>query len=168
MNEIKEKYLPVGTVVLLKNGKKRVMITGFCVTPQGKDEAYDYSGCLYPEGFLSSNQNCLFNHSQIEKVFHMGLIDEEEIKFKEQLKSLIEMADQFSKFKDTDNNKQDSNDTKTVTEESNLNEEIEKEEVVNETTEEDKNEVTEEIQDNNNQELENDSTEIETLDDFVS
>lgn len=168
MNEIKEKYLPVGTVVLLKNGKKRVMITGFCVTPQGKDEAYDYSGCLYPEGFLSSNQNCLFNHSQIEKVFHMGLIDEEEIKFKEQLKSLIEMADQFSKFKDTDNNQQDSNDTKPVTEESNLNEEIEKEEVVNETTEEDKNEVTEEIQDNNNQELENDSTEIETLDDFVS
>lgn len=168
MNEIKEKYLPVGTVVLLKNGKKRVMITGFCVTPQGKDEAYDYSGCLYPEGFLSSNQNCLFNHSQIEKVFHMGLIDEEEIKFKEQLKSLIEMADQFSKFKDTDNNQQDSNDSKTVTEESNLNEEIEKEEVVNETTEEDKNEVNEEIQDNNNQELDNDSTEIETLDDFVS
>lgn len=168
MNEIKEKYLPVGTVVLLKNGKKRVMITGFCVTPQGKDEAYDYSGCLYPEGFLSSNQNCLFNHSQIEKVFHMGLIDEEEIKFKEQLKSLIEMADQFSKFKDTDNNQQDSNDTKPVTEESNLNEEIEKEKVVNETTEEDKNEVTEEIQDKNNQELESDSTEIETLDDFVS
>ena len=93
MNEIKEKYLPVGTVVLLKNGKKRVMITGFCVTPQGKDEAYDYSGCLYPEGFLSSSQNCLFNHSQIEKVFHMGLIDEEEIKFKGQLKSLIEMAE---------------------------------------------------------------------------
>lgn len=168
MNEIKEKYLPVGTVVLLKNGKKRVMITGFCVTPQGKDEAYDYSGCLYPEGFLSSNQNCLFNHSQIEKVFHMGLIDEEEIKFKEQLKSLIEMADQFSKFKDTDNNQQDSNDSEIVKEESNLNEEVEMEEVVNETTEEDKNEVTEEIQDNNNQALENDSTEIETLDDFIS
>lgn len=110
MDEIKEKYLPVGTVVLLKNGKKRVMITGFCVTPQGKDEAYDYSGCLYPEGFLSSNQNCLFNHSQIEKVFHMGLIDDEEINFKKQLKSLIDMADQFSKFKITDNDiKQDNN-----------------------------------------------------------
>lgn len=105
MDEIKEKYLPVGTVVLLKNGKKRVMITGFCVQPQGKDEAYDYSGCLYPEGFLSSNQNCLFNHSQIEKVFHMGLIDDEEINFKKQLKSLIDMADQFSKFKTTDDNK---------------------------------------------------------------
>ena len=31
MNEqIREKYLPVGTVVLLKNGTKRVMINGFC------------------------------------------------------------------------------------------------------------------------------------------
>ena len=25
-----EKYLPVGTVVLLKGGKKRAMVTGFC------------------------------------------------------------------------------------------------------------------------------------------
>lgn len=93
LNEIKEKYLPVGTVVLLKNGKKRVMITGFCATPQGNDGTYDYSGCLYPEGVLSSDQNCLFNHNQIEKIFHMGLIDDEEINFKNQLKSLINTHD---------------------------------------------------------------------------
>lgn len=167
MNEIKEKYLPVGTVVLLKNGKKRVMITGFCVTPQGKDEAYDYSGCLYPEGFLSSSQNCLFNHSQIEKVFHMGLIDEEEIKFKGQLKSLIEMADQFSKFKDIDNNQQNSNDSEIVKEESNLNEEVEMEEVINEATKGDKNEVNKETSNRNEIEQEDNNSEIETLDDFI-
>lgn len=125
MNEIREKYLPVGTVVLLKNGKKRIMVTGFCVTPEGKNDAFDYCGCLYPEGFLSSNQNCLFNHNQIEKVFHMGLVDEEEIKFKEQLRSLIDMADQFSKFKNND-----SDETETVSSESseissNTNEETE-------------------------------------------
>ena len=28
--QIGEKYLPVGTVVLLQNGTKRVMINGFC------------------------------------------------------------------------------------------------------------------------------------------
>lgn len=163
MNEIKEKFLPVGTVVLLKNGKKRVMITGFCVTPQGKEEAYDYSGCLYPEGFLSSNQNCLFNHNQIDKVFHMGLIDEEEIKFKEQLKSLIDMADQFSKFKDNENNQESSNTNIEQTKE------IEEIEQFNNTTSEEN--QTEEV---NIEEVKNDiesddsSTEIETLDDFIS
>lgn len=163
MNEIKEKFLPVGTVVLLKNGKKRVMITGFCVTPQGKEEAYDYSGCLYPEGFLSSNQNCLFNHNQIDKVFHMGLIDEEEIKFKEQLKSLIDMADQFSKFKDNGNNQESSNTNIEQTKE------IEEIEQFNNTTSEEN--QTEEV---NIEEVKNDiesddsSTEIETLDDFIS
>ena len=30
MEEIGEKYLPIGTVVMLKGGTKRVMISGFC------------------------------------------------------------------------------------------------------------------------------------------
>ena len=34
MNDIKEKYLPVGTVVLLKGGQKRLMINGFCARGQ--------------------------------------------------------------------------------------------------------------------------------------
>lgn len=163
MNEIKEKYLPVGTVVLLKNGKKRVMITGFCVTPQGKDDAYDYSGCLYPEGFLSSNQNCLFNHNQIDKVFHMGLIDEEEIKFKEQLKSLINMADQFSKFKDNESDQESSN---TNIEQTKEIEEIEQ--FDNTTSEENQAEEVNIEEVKNDIESDDSSTEIETLDDFIS
>lgn len=88
--EIKEKYLPIGTVVMLKNGKKRVMIIGFCaVAEQNKEKIYDYSGCLYPEGLLSSEQVALFDHEQIEQVYHMGLEnDEEERSFKEKLKEL--------------------------------------------------------------------------------
>ena len=85
MNEIKEKYLPVGTVVLLKNGKKRIMITGFCVTPQGKNDAYDYSGCLYPEGFMGPDKTFLFNTDQIEKVFAVGYQDQEQFAFKEKI-----------------------------------------------------------------------------------
>jgi len=35
--------------------KKRLMITGFCSVEEGKQEKmWDYSGCMYPEGFLSS------------------------------------------------------------------------------------------------------------------
>lgn len=74
-----KKFLPIGTVVMLKGGTKRVMITGFCSIGNGEeDKMFDYNGCLYPEGFLSSNQVCLFNHNQIEKVYALGFSDEEE------------------------------------------------------------------------------------------
>ena len=89
MEGIEEKYLPIGTVVMLEGGSKRVMITGFCAIEENqKEKMWDYSGCMYPEGFLSSNQTCLFNHSQIEKIYHLGLIDEEEETFKKTLKEL--------------------------------------------------------------------------------
>lgn len=91
MNKIQKKYLPIGTVVMLKNGTKRVMITGFCaMSKENEKKIWDYSGCLYPEGFLSSDQTCLFNHSQIEKVYHLGLADdEEEKKFKTKLNEFM-------------------------------------------------------------------------------
>ena len=97
---LKEKYLPVGTVVLLKGGKKRVMITGFCVvSPEVEKKIFDYCGCIYPEGYLNSTQNCLFNHDQIDKIYHVGLVDDEELKFKNQLKSLAPTIDaQFAEF----------------------------------------------------------------------
>ena len=83
-------YLPIGSVVLLKDATKRVMITGFCVkTDEKNDLVYDYVGCLFPEGMVSSTQNCVFNHSQIAQVFHKGLEDDEEKAFKENLYKLI-------------------------------------------------------------------------------
>ncbi len=87
---MKEKYLPIGTVALLKGGKKRVMITGFCaIAQEDQGKVYDYSGCIYPEGFITSNQVCLFNHDQIEKIFHVGLEDDEEKEFKAKLNDLV-------------------------------------------------------------------------------
>mgnify|MGYP004476581575 FL=1 len=87
-----EKFLPIGTVVMLKGGKKRAMITGFCSIPsEDKTKIYDYSGCIYPEGFISSSQTLLFNHDQIDKVFYLGLIDDEEKKFKEKLNEALKL-----------------------------------------------------------------------------
>jgi len=87
---MKEKYLPVGTVVLLQNGTKRVMINGFCsIDSEEPTKIYDYSGVLYPEGSLSSDQTLLFNHDQIVRVDHMGLIDDEETEFKAKLKEIL-------------------------------------------------------------------------------
>lgn len=91
MNEVGEKFLPLGTVVMLKGAEKRLMITGFC-TMAAEDEnglMYDYSGCMYPEGMISSDQTALFNHDQIEKVYHVGFSDQEEKDFKVKLKQLL-------------------------------------------------------------------------------
>jgi len=90
----KEKYLPIGTVVLLKNGKKRVMITGFCVKPEeDKNRIFDYSACLYPEGIVTSDKTILFDHNQIDKIYYIGYIDDEEKEFKENLNILISKYD---------------------------------------------------------------------------
>lgn len=88
--QIREKYLPVGTVVLLRNGTKRVMINGFCTMDASKpDKVYDYSGVLFPEGSLSSDQTLLFDHEQIIRVDHMGLVDQEEQEFKVKLAQIV-------------------------------------------------------------------------------
>ena len=84
-----EKYLPIGTVVMLKNGQKRVMITGFlCIDKNNDKNIYDYTGCLYPEGYISSDKSLLFNHDQIDKIYYLGFKDEEEEKFKQKLNEI--------------------------------------------------------------------------------
>lgn len=90
------KYLPIGTVVLIRNAKKRVMITGFCASSEkdGKITKYDYCGVVYPEGVVSLNKVCLFNHNQISKIFHIGLINNEEKRFKEKLKYMVSKDNQ--------------------------------------------------------------------------
>lgn len=91
MNTNFDRFLPVGTVVLLSGGKKRIMITGYvAVGKETGDRVYDYIGCLYPEGVISSDKNLLFDHNQIEKVYYMGYSDDEQKNFSEKLKQLIE------------------------------------------------------------------------------
>lgn len=89
---IKGKYLPVGTVVLLENGKKKLMITGFAViNPKEEKKVWDYCGCLYPEGIVKANEIFLFDHKQIKKVYHLGLKDDKEEKqFKMYLKKQLQ------------------------------------------------------------------------------
>lgn len=87
----KEKFLPIGSVVLLKNAKKRIMVTGFAA--KGKetgDKVFDYIGCLFPEGVISSDKNLLFNHDQIDKLYYIGYSDNDEKEFKQKLKEYIE------------------------------------------------------------------------------
>lgn len=88
---MRDKYLPIGSVVLLKGGTKRVMITGFCsVAEENQEKIYDYCGCIYPEGYLSSDEICLFDHDQISEISFVGFENEEEKDFKDNLVSVVE------------------------------------------------------------------------------
>lgn len=75
---MKEKYLPIGTVVLLKDATKMLMVTGYCSsTPEDPNKVYDYVASLFPEGNLAGESVALFNHEQIGTIAHMGLENDE-------------------------------------------------------------------------------------------
>ena len=102
MNNQYGKFLPIGTVVLLKGAKKRLMITGFCAFDESKkDSIYDYTGCLYPEGIINSREMALFNHTQIDKIYYLGLQDQEEKTFKQKL--LNKLSETINKQKNDNN-----------------------------------------------------------------
>ncbi|MGO5113766.1 DUF4176 domain-containing protein [Candidatus Avoscillospira sp. LCP25S3_F1] len=82
--EIKE-LLPIGSVVLLKEGRKRLMIYGIKQTDQNTSIEYDYIGVLYPEGNMGEVGNYLFNHENIETIYFLGYQDEERNGFLERL-----------------------------------------------------------------------------------
>lgn len=82
--EIKE-LLPIGSVVLLEGGKKRVMIYGIKQIEQETQEEYDYIGVVYPEGNMGKGTQFLFNHDKIQEVFHKGYEDEERQEFIQRL-----------------------------------------------------------------------------------
>ena len=54
-----KKELPIGTVVMLVGGSKKVMITGYRSKNADADKVFDYNGCVFPEG-LMENIYCLF------------------------------------------------------------------------------------------------------------
>ena len=84
--------LPLGSVVLLKEGKKRLMICSRIQTRAGEETIFDYSGCLYPEGIVSADSMYFFNHDAIDRVYFIGFQDAEELAFhKEVLEKLGEL-----------------------------------------------------------------------------
>lgn len=86
-----EGLLPIGSVVLLKNSTKRVMIIGLLQKQgleDGKEAIWDYSGCYYPEGYMGPDRTFLFNNDQLEKVYSIGYQDEEQFEFKEKIDAL--------------------------------------------------------------------------------
>ena len=73
-----DKYLPMGTVVLLRKGSKKIMIFGRKQVKMDTGEQFDYIAHLYPEGNIKKDMAILFNHDDIREVVHLGYVDEDE------------------------------------------------------------------------------------------
>ena len=78
-------FLPVGSVVLLKEATRPVVVIGFAVVEEGSKDIWDYLGCAYPIGVVDPTKNLLFQREQIDKVLFTGYTDEEGKKFLTQL-----------------------------------------------------------------------------------
>ena len=76
-----EKYLPLGSVVLLDGGEKEIMIYGRRQTHAETQIEYDYVACLHPEGNISNEFTYLFNHDKIDKILFVGCSNNAEKEF---------------------------------------------------------------------------------------
>lgn len=95
MNERFKKYLPFGSVVLMIDAKKRIMITGYAVkAPESGDRLWDYIGCLWPEGMIVPDKNLLFDHKDIQQIFAIGYTDDEQKRFMSVLDKATEIKEQ--------------------------------------------------------------------------
>ena len=74
-----KEYLPIGSVVLLKEGKKTYDI--WKKTSRPATDKCGIIACMYPEGNINEDYMFLFNHEDIEKVVYRGYSDVEEEKF---------------------------------------------------------------------------------------
>lgn len=80
-----QELLPIGSVILLKNGKKRLMVTGVKQTNTEDGQEYDYIGVLYPEGHMGDVGQFLFNHSDVDEIYFRGFEDQEREEFIQEL-----------------------------------------------------------------------------------
>ncbi len=88
--------LPIGSIVRLTDGERRLMICGRIVSQAGTDKIYDYVGCIYPQGIEDSDNMYFFNRDVIEDIYFIGFQDKEELIFRH------EMLDQLGELEVVD------------------------------------------------------------------
>lgn len=89
MKKVKE-LLPIGSVVLLNEGIKPLMIYGIRQTNEETGEEYDYIAVLYPEGNIGQAGQFLFTHEDIREVLFRGYEDESRDQFLDRLEEFYD------------------------------------------------------------------------------
>ena len=80
--ETLKNLLPLGSVVSLKQGTKKVLIVGRIQEHISSGKLYDYSAVYYPEGMLDPHELFLFQQEDIDKLYHVGLQDNDKFVFR--------------------------------------------------------------------------------------
>ena len=80
--------LPIGSVVLLKDATKKLVIIGVLQVNAEQNKMYDYLAVPYPEGDLGSDNNYLFNQGDINDIIFRGYTNPERDIFIEALNTL--------------------------------------------------------------------------------
>ena len=83
-----KKYLPLGSVVILKGTEKKLMIIGRY--QMVKEDIFDYSACLFPEGYLGKDKLYVFNQENIQEVYYLGMQNQEEFVFRQKMQEAIQ------------------------------------------------------------------------------
>lgn len=72
-------YLPIGSVVYLNDGTKKLMIVSRGIIAPNGDKVvfFDYGGVLYPEG-ITDDKMAYFQHDAISKIVFEGFRDSDD------------------------------------------------------------------------------------------
>ena len=84
--------LPIGSVVVLKEGTKKLMIIGRLQQNVKTKKLYDYAGCPWPEGYMDKEHCYVFNHDDIDLLYYLGMQDVEEFNFRFKLDEMMEIS----------------------------------------------------------------------------
>lgn len=91
---MRKQFLPIGSVVLLEDADKRLMIYGIMQIGVADGKQYDYISCLYPEGFLDKEHTYLFNHEDIQRVDFIGFVDAEQEILRSRISAMVDESEE--------------------------------------------------------------------------
>ena len=85
----------IGSIIYLKEGSQKLMIInrGPIVDIDNQKYIFDYSACNYPVGVVE-DQIYYFNEENIDKVVFEGYSDQEETRFQELFKEMMDNLDE--------------------------------------------------------------------------
>ena len=88
---ILERYLPLGSIVVLNGSVKKMMITARgLMAPVGEEnKVFDYGGIFYPEGVMGDKM-AFFNQKDIYKVVFQGYSDADDDAMNDNIKNWLQ------------------------------------------------------------------------------
>ena len=79
-----EKYLPIGSVVLLQRADFPLMVYGHKRIHEASGQEFDYIGCPYPQGYIDDDLIIFFNRLDIQQTLFTGYESEADQLFQEE------------------------------------------------------------------------------------